>query len=92
MIAVSTVTCAPDCRSNFSMICVAISPSIRIAYSALPEGFDLSRPDAIAEVIEQALRKSGIPAEASEVLSHLKIDLPTAQLSAAIETLVIVLQ
>jgi len=48
--------------------------------------------NAIAEVIEQALRKSGIPAEASEVLSHLKIDLPTAQLSAASETLVIVLQ
>ena len=49
----------------------------------LPEGFDLSRPDAIAEVIEQALRESGIPAEASDVLSHLKIELPTAQLGAA---------
>ena len=26
--------------------------TIRIDYSALPEGFELSRPDAIAEVIE----------------------------------------
>jgi len=43
---------APDCRSTSSMICVAISPAIRIDYSALPEGFELSRPDAIAEVIE----------------------------------------
>ena len=42
--------------------------TIRIDYSALPEGFDLSRPDAIAEVIKQALRESGIPAEASDVL------------------------
>ena len=32
------------------MICVAISTAIRIDYSALPEGFELSRPDAIAEV------------------------------------------
>ena len=61
--------------------------TIRIAYSALPEGFDLSRPDAIAEVIEQALRESGIPAEASDVLSHMKIELPTAQLGAASRTL-----
>ena len=57
--------------------------TIRIDYSALPDGFDLSRPDAIAEVIEQVLRESGIPAEASDVLSHLKIELPTAQLAAA---------
>ena len=61
--------------------------TIRIDYSALPEGFDLSRPDAIAEVIEQALREIGIPAEASDVLSHLKIELPTAQLGAASRTL-----
>jgi len=61
--------------------------TIRIDYSALPEGFDLSRPDAIAEVIEQALRESGILAEASDVLSHLKIELPTAQLGAASRTL-----
>jgi hypothetical protein len=59
----------------------------RIDYSTLPEGFDLSRPDAIAEVIEQALRESGIPADASDVLSHLKIELPTAQLGVASRTL-----
>ncbi len=57
--------------------------TIRIDWSALPEGFDLSRPDVIAEVIGQALRESGIPAEASDVLSHLKIELPTSQLGAA---------
>jgi len=61
--------------------------TIRIDYSTLPEGFDLSRPGAIAEVIEQALRESGISAEASDVLSHLKIELPTAQLGAASRTL-----
>lgn len=65
------------------MICAAISPANRIDDSALLWGFDLSRPDAMAEVIEQAQRKSGIPAEASDVLSHLKIELPTAQLGAA---------
>ena len=57
--------------------------TIRIDYSTLPEGLDVSRPDAIAEVIEQALRESGIPADASDVLSHLKIELQTAQLGAA---------
>lgn len=48
-----------------------------------PEGFDLSCPDAVAEVIEQVLRDSGIPAEASDVFSHLKIELSSAQLGAA---------
>ena len=61
--------------------------TIRIDYSALPEGFYLSRSDAIAGVIEQALREGGFPAEASDVLSHLKIELPTAQLGAASRTL-----
>ncbi len=61
--------------------------TIRIDYSTLPEGFDLSRPVAIAEVVEQALRERGIPAEASDVMSHLKIELPTAQLGAASRTL-----
>ena len=61
--------------------------TIRIDYSTLPECFYLSRPDAIAEVIEQALRVSVIPAEATDVLSHIKIELPTAQLGAASRTL-----
>jgi hypothetical protein len=57
--------------------------TIRIDHAALPDQFDRSRPDAIAEVIETALREDGIAAEASDVISHLKIELPTAQLAAA---------
>jgi hypothetical protein len=57
--------------------------TIRIDHAALPEAFDRSRLDAVAEVIEAALREDGIAAEVSDVISHLKIELPTAQLAAA---------
>jgi hypothetical protein len=57
--------------------------TIRIDHAALPEAFDRSRPDAVAGVIEAALREDGIAAEASDVISHIKIELPTAQLAAA---------
>ena len=57
--------------------------TIRIDHAALPEQFDRSRPDAVAEAIEAALREKGIAAEASDVISHLKIELPTAQVAAA---------
>jgi hypothetical protein len=57
--------------------------TIRIDHAALPEHFDRSRPDAIAEAIEAALHEDGIRAEASDVISHLKIELPTTQLAAA---------
>ena len=57
--------------------------TIRIDHAALPEHFDRSRPDAIAEVIEAELRDAGITAEASDVISHIKIELPTAQLATA---------
>ena len=57
--------------------------TIRIDHTALPEGFDRARPDAVAEAFETALHKDGINAEASDVISHLKIELPTAQLVAA---------
>ena len=57
--------------------------TIRIDYAALPDHFDCSRPDAIAEAIETALREDGITAEASDVISHIKIELPTNQLAAA---------
>ena len=56
---------------------------IRIDYTTLPDQFDRSRPNAVAEAIEAALRENGITAEASDVFSHLKIELPTAQLAAA---------
>ncbi|GGC16364.1 hypothetical protein GCM10011363_35930 [Marivita lacus] len=57
--------------------------TIRIDHAALPDHFDRSRPDAVAEVIEAALREDGIAAEVSDVISHLKIELPTAQLVTA---------
>jgi len=57
--------------------------TIRIDYATLPAHFDRSRPNAVAEAIEATLRENGITAEASDVFSHLKIELPTTQLAAA---------
>ena len=57
--------------------------TIRIDIDTLPEHLDLSRPSVVAEVIEAALREGGINADCSELFSHIKIDLPTAQLAAA---------
>jgi len=57
--------------------------TIRIDHATLPDHFDRSRPNAVAEAIEAALREGGIRAEASDVFSHLKIELPTTQLAAA---------
>ena len=57
--------------------------TIRIDHATLPEQFDRSRPDAVAAAIEALLRDDGIAAEASDVISHLKIELPTTQLVAA---------
>jgi hypothetical protein len=57
--------------------------TIRIDHAALPDQCDRSRPNAVAEAIEAALREEGIAAEVSDVISHLKIELPTTQLAAA---------
>ena len=57
--------------------------TIRIDHAALPNQFDRSRPNAVAEAIETALRDEGIKAEASDIFSHIKIELPTTQLAAA---------
>jgi hypothetical protein len=57
--------------------------TIRIDHAALPDHLDRSRPDAVAEVIEAELRDAGIMAEPSDVISHIKIELPTTQLAAA---------
>ena len=57
--------------------------TIRIDYAMLPDHFDRSRPNAIAEAIETVLRDAGIKAEASDIFSHIKIELPTSQLAAA---------
>jgi hypothetical protein len=57
--------------------------TIRIDHAVLPDPLGINGPDAAARVIEAALRKGGIAAEASDVISHLKIELPTDQLAAA---------
>jgi hypothetical protein len=57
--------------------------TIRIDHAALPDQLDRSRHDAIAAAIETALREDGITAEASDVISHIKIELPTSQLASA---------
>ena len=56
--------------------------TIRIDHDTLPDRFDRKNPDAVAEAIEAALRDNGITAEPSDVISHLKIELPTARLAA----------
>ena len=57
--------------------------TIRIDYAMLPDHFDRSRPNAIAEAIETTLRQDGIKADAWDIFSHIKIELPTSQLAAA---------
>lgn len=57
--------------------------TIRIDHAALPDQLDRSRPDAIAAAIEAALREDGIKVEASDVISHIKVELPTSQLASA---------
>ena len=62
--------------------------TIRIDIATLPDHFDRSRPNMVAEAIETALREGGIKADCSDLFSHLKIDLPTAQLAVASAVLV----
>jgi hypothetical protein len=62
--------------------------TIRIDIDTLPEHLDRSRPSVVAEVIEAALREAGIKADCSDLFSHIKIDLPTAQLALASAMLV----
>lgn len=57
--------------------------TIRIDHAVLPDPLNANGHDAAARVIEAALREIGIAAEASDVISHLKIELPTRQLAAA---------
>ena len=57
--------------------------TIRIDHAALPDPLNLKGPDVAARMIEAALRDEGIMAEASDVISHIKIELPTTQLAAA---------
>ena len=57
--------------------------TIRIDHDTLPDPLSRKNPDAVADTIEAALREAGINAEASDVISHIKIVLPTSQLAAA---------
>ena len=56
--------------------------TIRIDIDTLPDHLDRSRLSLVAEVIEAALREGRIKADCSDLFSHIKIDLPTAQLAA----------
>ena len=57
--------------------------TIRIDHDTLPDPLSRKATDAVTDTIEAALRDNGITAEASDVISHLKIELPTSQLAAA---------
>jgi hypothetical protein len=57
--------------------------TIRFDHAALPDPLNLKGPDAAARMIEAALREDGIKAEVSDVISHIKIELPTTQIVAA---------
>lgn len=56
--------------------------TIRIDHAALPAPLNLKDHDTAARLIQTALRDEGISAEASDVLSHIKIEVPTTQLAA----------
>ena len=62
--------------------------TIRIDIATLPDHLDRSRMNSVAASIEAALKDGGIRADCSDLFSHLKIDLPTAQLAAASAVLV----
>jgi len=62
--------------------------TIRIDIATLPDHLDRSRLNSVAASIEEALKEAGIRADCSDLYSHLKIELPTAQLAAASAVLV----
>ena len=62
---------------------MAAITTIRVDYAALPDPLNLKDRDAAARIINAALRDEGFTAEASDVISHIKIELPTTELAAA---------
>jgi len=62
--------------------------TIRIDIDTLPDHLDRSRLNSVAASIEGALNDAGVRADCSDLFSHIKIDLPTAQLAAASAVLV----
>jgi len=65
-----------------------MTTTIRIDIAALPDHLDRSRLNSVAASIQKALKEAGIKADCSDLFSHLKIELPTAQLAAASAVLV----
>ena len=57
--------------------------TIRIDFDAMPDHFDLSRPEAVADTIRDALREDGVEANATDLLDYMRVEFPTAQLAAA---------
>ncbi len=66
-----------------------ISTTIRIDHKAIPQDLRDADPDITAAKIEARMRDFGVSAEVSDVISHLKIELPTAQLANACAALVV---
>ncbi|WP_375572806.1 hypothetical protein ABWH93_06775 [Seohaeicola saemankumensis] len=58
------------------------STTIRIHPDTLPAHLDCSRLETVAQAIEIELREAGIAAEVSDVISHIKIEVPTFRLAA----------
>jgi len=57
--------------------------TIRIDIATRPDHLDRSRLNRVAASIEETLKDEGIKADCSDLFSHIKIELPTAQLAAA---------
>ena len=66
-----------------------ISTTIRIEHKAIPQDLRDADPDITAAKIEARMRDFGVSAEVSDVISHLKIELPTAHLANACAALVV---
>jgi hypothetical protein len=62
---------------------MAAISTIRIDLDTLPDQFDRSRPEVVADTIRDALREDGIKADATDVIDYLRVEFPTAQLAAA---------
>jgi hypothetical protein len=61
---------------------MSATTTIRIHPDRLPAHLDCSRPETVAQAIEIELREAGIAAEVSDVISHIKIEVPTSGLAA----------
>jgi len=62
--------------------------TIRIDIATLPDHLDRSRLNSVAASIETELVEAGIKADCSDLFSHLKVEVPTAQLATTCAVLV----